>query len=359
MQLTNFFDHLKIFSFLGNSGYDYVMALVIFVGLIVILKIIKIMIVGRLRQLAKKTKTDFDDTLIEIFGRVKPPFYFFVALYFSVKTLDLPQVLAEGIKVFFIVVIVYEVIRGLEKFSDYFVGKYLSKMESEEDADQSQSMVKSANMIVKIILWVLGIILILANLGINVTSIVASLGIGGLAVALALQNILSDIFSSFSIYIDKPFRVGDFIVLGEHSGNVERIGLKTTRIRTLQGEELVVSNKELTTARVQNFKKMEKRRVAFSLGIVYDTPSAKLEKIPSIIQEIIANTKDAEFDRCHFKEYSDSSLDFEIVFYVDSGEYDEYMGIRQQINLEIYKKFAKEKIEFAYPTQTVFLNKNK
>jgi len=357
MEIIPFLDHLKTLSFFNNTGYDYAIALAIFVGLIIILKIIKMIVVGRLRQLAKKTKTDFDDTLIEIFGKVKPPFYFFVALYFGIRVLDLPTVLAEGVKIFFIVVIVYEIIRGLEKLSDYFFSKYLAKMDGDEDPAHSQAMVKAANMIIKIVLWLLGIVLILGNLGVNVTSIIASLGIGGLAVALALQNILSDIFSSFSIYIDKPFRVGDYITVGDDSGTVEKIGLKTTRIRTLQGEELVISNKELTTARVQNFKKMEKRRVAFTLGIVYGIPAVKLEAIPTMIKEIVDNVKKAEFDRCHFKEYSDSSLDFEVIFYVDSAEYVDYMDIRQQVNMAIYQKFAKAKIEFAYPTQTIFVEK--
>lgn len=350
-------EQLKEYSIFGNTAYDYLIALAVFIGLIIVLKIIKMLIIGKLRKLAKKTKTDFDDILIEIFSKVKPPFYFFVALYFGIRVLDLPQVAAEAVKVVFIVVLVYEVISGLGKLSDYFVGKYLAKTEGSDDQVTSQSMVKSANMIIKIVLWLLGIVLILANLGINVTSIIASLGIGGLAVALALQNILSDIFSSFSLYIDKPFKVGDYIAIGTDSGTVEKIGLKTTRIRTLQGEELVVSNKELTSTRVQNFKKMEKRRIAFTIGVIYGLKPGQLEKIPAIIKEVIDTAENAEFDRCHFKEYNDSSLDFETVFYVNSAEYVEYMDIRQGINLEIYKKFAAEKIDFAYPTQTVFIEK--
>lgn len=352
-----YLEQLKLTEFFGNTGYDYVVAFVIFVVLIIVLKIIKIIIVGRLRQLAKKTKTDFDDTLIEIFGKVKPPFYFFVALFFAIKSLELPSLAGTGFKVIFYIVIVWEIINGLGKLVDYFADKYLSQMEGEGKQGQNKAMVRAVNMIVKAILWALGLTLILANLGVNVTSIIASLGIGGLAVALALQNVLRDIFSSFSIYIDKPFMVGDFIVIGDDKGTVEKIGMKTTRIRTTQGEELVISNTELTEARVRNFKKMEKRRVAFELGVTYETKQDKLKAIPDIIKEIVGAVKGAEYDRCHFKSYGDSSLNFEIVYYVNSAEYADYMNVNQVVNLKIFERFAKEKIDFAYPTRTVFLQK--
>lgn len=352
-----YLEQLKSIQFFGNTGYDYIVAFVIFAALIIILKIIKMIVVGRLRQLAKKTKTDFDDTLIEIFGKVKPPFYFFVALFFSIKSLMLPNLVSTGFKILFYIVIVWEIINGLGKLVDYFAGKYLSQMEGGDKQGQSKAMVRAVNMIVKAILWAFGLTLILANLGVDVTSIIASLGIGGLAVALALQNVLRDIFSSFSIYIDKPFMIGDYIVVGEDSGTVEKIGMRSTRIRTLQGEEMVISNTELTDARVKNFKKMEKRRVAFELGVVYETKQDKLKAIPDIIKEIVMVVKGAEFDRCHFKSYGESSLNFEIVYYVRSAEYSDYMDINQAINLQIFERFAKEKIEFAYPTHTVFLQK--
>jgi small-conductance mechanosensitive channel len=199
--------------------------------------------------------------------------------------------------------------------------------------------------------------LVLSNLDINISSLVASLGIGGIAVALALQNVLGDMFSSFSIYADKPFRVGDFIVIGKDQGTVEKIGMKTTRIRTLQGEELVVSNKELTSTRVQNFKKMKRRRVLFQLGVVYGTKPEQLESISKIIKEIVDKIDGVDYDRCHFSTYGDFSLNFEVVFYVNSSDYADYMNKKEKANLAIYKRFAEEKIEFAYPTQTIFVNK--
>jgi small-conductance mechanosensitive channel len=200
-------------------------------------------------------------------------------------------------------------------------------------------------------------IFIMSNLGFDVTSLVAGLGIGGIAVALALQSVLSDVFSSFSIYFDKPFQAGDFIIVGQHMGIVKHIGIKSTRIQTLQGEELIISNKELTSARVQNFKKMEKRRITFTFGVTYQTPVKKLKKIPEMVKEIVAKIELADLDRVHFRKYGDFSLNFEVVYYVKIPDYGKYMDTQQEINLALKERFEKEGIEFAYPTQTIFLNK--
>lgn len=356
--IMQFIEQIKNYYFYHNTGYDYFLAVVVFIGLIILLKIFQAFILSRLKNLAKKTKTDFDDILIEIFRKVRPPFYFFVSLYFGIKMLTLPELLVTTINILFIIAIVYEVIRAMERLVDYFLDKYLERIEkTEESRETSISMIKSLKLIIRIGLWVLGIIMILGNLGVNITSLIASLGIGGIAIALALQNVLSDIFSSFSIYLDKPFVVGDFIQVGTDRGHVEKIGLKTTRIRTPLGEELIISNQELTTVRVQNFRRMEKRRVSVNLGVVYATSSEKLENIPKIIKQIIDKTDQAEYDRCNFASFGDSSLNFELVYYVNSRDYKEYMNTNEKVNLEIYKRFEKEGIEFAYPTQTIILEK--
>lgn len=352
-------NYLSQFSLAGNSGLDYAMALAWFVGLLILLKLFLVIIVARLKKLAQKTKTDFDDVLIDIFVHLKPPFYLLVALFFSVKTLIMPDIVNKVIDVLFIAIVIYEVIRAIEKIGNYLIKFYFAKQaEKDKEVDRhSQAMASIFMTIVKVVLWVVGVTVALANMGVNVTSVVASLGIGGIAIALALQNILSDLFSSFSLYLDKPFGVGDFIVVGDSKGTVEKIGMKTTRIRSIGGEQLIVSNNELTSARVQNFGRMEKRRVVFSLGVVYGTPAEKLENIPKMIGDVINSFDGVEMDRCHWQGYGDFSLNYEIVFYVGSSDYAKYMDIRQKINLDIYKLFNEEKIEFAFPTQTVFVNK--
>lgn len=352
-------DQLKNYQWLGNTAYDYLLAAVIFVGLLIVLKLFQVLILSRLKKLAEKTKTEFDDILIEIFRKIKPPFYFLVALYFSIKALALPDVVNTVVNVAFIVVLVYEVIRALERLLDYFMGKYTGKIEEEgeESRETSISMLRTLKLIIRIVLWVVGLIMVLSNLGVDITSLVASLGIGGIAVALAVQNILSDVFSSFSIYLDKPFVVGDFIQIGGDMGTVEKIGIKTTRLRTPQGEELVISNKELTSARVQNFRRMERRRNAFNIGVIYGTDAEKLKKIPELCQGVVSAVEMAEFDRCNFVSFGDSSLNFELVYYVNSIDYAEFLNVAEKVNLGLYQKFEQEGIEFAYPTQTIHLEK--
>lgn len=353
--MNQIIETLKSYQLWSNSAYEYVLALLIFISTIVVLKIFQSIVLAKLKKMAEKTKTEFDDVLIKIFREIKPPFYFFIALYFGIKVLEFPDIVSKVINILFLIIIVYEIIRAFEKIVDFGVKKYVEKADGKQV--MSPSMVKALKIILKIILWAIGLILVLGNLGIDVTSLIAGLGIGGIAIAFALQNILEDIFSSFSIYVDKPFRVGDYIVVGKDSGTVEKIGLKTSRLRTLSGEELVVSNKELTNARVQNFRKMESRRDSFTLGIVYDTPSEKLEKVPQIIEEIVSGFDNLEFVRCKFTEFGDSSLNFDVVYLVNSKDFDLFAEMKQKINFEIYKRFKRENIEFAYPTQTIFVNK--
>jgi len=180
------------------------------------------------------------------------------------------------------------------------------------------------------------------------------LGIGGVAVAFALQNVLGDIFASISIYFDKPFKVGDFIIIGEDMGVVKKIGLKSTILESLWGQDIVVSNRELTTVRINNYRTMKKRRVVFTFGVLYETPTKKMEKIPKMVEDIFAKIKLLDLDRVHFKTFAASSLDYEVAFYVDTGEYKKYMDLRQEVNLALKQKFEEEGIEFAYPTQTLY-----
>jgi small-conductance mechanosensitive channel len=224
------------------------------------------------------------------------------------------------------------------------------------DADSDPSRRTGAT-VVKLmgllVVWVLVVLSILANVGVDVTALVAGLGVGGIAIALALQNVLGDLFASVSILLDKPFVVGDFIVVGDVSGTVEAIGLKTTRVRSIGGEQVVIANNDLLQSRVRNFKRMHERRIVFKLGVTYDTPPAKIERIPVMLREILSGLEGVRFDRAHFSGFGDSSLDFEVVYFVDVPEYDAYMDRQQAINLAILRQFTQEKIEFAFPTRTI------
>jgi len=335
---------------------DYIAAIILFTGLVVLFKIIQVVVLSRLHALSKKTATDIDDVFIEAISGIRAWVYTLIALFIALQLFTLPATVAllfSGIVYFSIV---WQGIEIVLKFVEYGAQRLLEK---DEDGDGeidlgSTTASHMVTLIARIALWAFGIIFVLSNMGIEVTSLIAGLGIGGLAVAFALQGVLSDLFASFSIYLDKPFRIGDYIVLGGDSGIVERIGIKTTRIRTLQGEELVVSNTELTTARVQNFKKMKERRTAMQFGITYETSHDKVKQINGIVERIFGAIDGARLDRVHFTTFADSALLFDVVFYVDSPDYADFLDRQQQFNFELMDKFAELGIEFAYPTQTIY-----
>ena len=177
-----------------------------------------------------------------------------------------------------------------------------------------------------------------------------------IAVALAAQNILGDLFASLSIVLDKPFAVGDFLIIDNYMGSVEKVGLKTTRVRSLSGEQLIFSNNDLLGSRIRNFKRMYQRRVVFSFGVVYETPANQLEAIPSMVREIVQGQPQTRFDRAHFQKFGDYALIFEVVYHVDSPDYNLYMDIQQAINLAIYRGLDERGLALAYPTQRLYLH---
>lgn len=207
----------------------------------------------------------------------------------------------------------------------------------------------------RVAVWALVLLLTLDNLGVDITALVAGLGIGGIAVALALQNVLGDLLASLSIALDQPFVIGDFLVVGEHMGSVENIGIKSTRLRSLTGELIVMSNADLLSSRLRNYGRMYERRVAFTLGVTYETPRAKLREIPPLLRQIIAAQEGVRFDRAHFAGYGPYSLDFEVVYHVLSPDYGRHMDLQQAINFRIHEAFEAMAVAFAYPTQTLRL----
>ncbi|MFQ5406164.1 MAG: mechanosensitive ion channel family protein [Candidatus Micrarchaeia archaeon] len=339
-------------TFAGNTGTEYATALAIFVTLTVVMHLFKFTIIETLKKLAEKTHTDFDDVLIAVVDSIRWGFYLFFALYFSIKWLTVPQWLTDSLNVALLVVLAYYAVKATQEIITFYEKRTIKKR-LKKDKNDDTTKVTTIAMFARWSLWFVAALLLMSNLGYDITALIAGLGIGGLAVALAAQNVLSDIFASFSIYFDKPFRVGDFIILGNDKGIVKKIGIKTTRLTTLQGEELIVSNQELTGTRIHNYKKMKKRRIVFTLGVTYDTPVKKLEKIPLLIKKAVGNMKLATPDRIHFKSFGDFSLNFEVVYFLDSPDYAVYMDTQQKINLEIKRAFEKEKIEMAFPTQTV------
>jgi len=350
--LNQFFD----ISILGNTGQDYLKFLGVFVVLLIVLKIFKIYILSYLKKLSKKTKNEFDDAVIEFMHQINWKFFVLISFYIASKALVLTDTVNKVLNYIILIVLVYYGVKFLHTLIDYFSTMEVDKRLT-EDREEDTSMVLVLGKIAKFTVWIVALLLILSNLGFNITSLVAGLGIGGIAIAFALQSILQDLFSSFTIYFDKPFRNGDFIIIGSDKGVVKHIGIKSTRIQTLQGQELVISNRELTNTRVNNYKKMEKRRISFSFGVEYSTATSKLKLINTIVENIFKKVKLADLDRVHFKSFGDFSLNYEVVYYLNSKDYTKYMDTQQEINLAIKQEFEKGKIAMAFPTQTIHIEK--
>ncbi len=348
------FNEFLTTTYFSNTGLEYAHALGVAIALIIFLAIFKQIVLTRLHAFSRLTKNHLDDLLIDIVKNIHWPFYVFLALYVASRSLVLPEIVLNVIEIIVLMSIVFYVVKGVISFQNYIVARIIAR---ENDTKHNEGIIYAMSGALKGVWWAIGILTVLSNLGFNITTLIAGLGIGGLAIAFAFQKLLEDVFSSVSIYFDKPFEIGDFIIVGEHLGVVKRVGIKSTRIQALQGEEIVISNRELTSTRIQNYKRMEKRRIAFTFGVVYGTSNKKLEKIPEIIKDIMSKIDVATLDRAHFKAFGSFSLDFEVVYYLASSSYNVYMDTQQKINLELKAALEKEKIEFARSTQIVLFQK--
>lgn len=343
------------YSIFGNTVIGYLSSLGFFIGGIAAVYVFKKYVLRRLKKWANSTSTSIDDLLVRGCEKFLMPAFYFAAFYISMHTLILSPDFEQGLRIAAVILITVLVARTLIFAVNYGLRSYLK---NSADSSGGEKQLKGIGGLASFAIWILALVFLLDNLGVKISAVVAGLGIGGIAVALAAQAVLGDLFSYFVIFFDKPFEVGDFILVGDKLGVVEHIGIKTTRIRALGGEQLVFSNTDLTNSRVHNFKKMEKRRVVFKLGVIYQTPAEKLKRIPQIVKDVIDSQEDATFDRGHFASYGDFSLDFEFVYYVTGADYNKYMDIQQAINLAIYETFEKEGLEFAYPSQTLFVKKD-
>ncbi len=332
---------------------DALIAIGVAAGIFALLVFAQRVLLNRWGKFAEGTANSLDDDLVAVLRRTQWWFPLAVGLYLGTLHLDLP---AQGDRfVRSLTVLAMLLQAGL--WSSTFLACRLERYQQKRlETDPGSAMTLSAaGFLGRIALWSFILLLALDNLGINVTALIAGLGVGGIAVALAVQNILGDLFASLSILLDKPFAVGDFLNIDDLRGKVEHVGLKTTRLRSLSGEQLVFSNSDLLQSRIHNYGRMYERRVVFEIGVTYQTPRTKLEIIPTIMREAIEASEGTRFDRSHFKAYGNFSLNFETVYFVLSPDYNHYMDIQQAVNLRIHQRFEEEGIEFAYPTQTLFL----
>ncbi len=342
---------LTIF-FSDTSINPWAIAIFLLIGLFVLIYFFKSIAVKKAKLWALTTSNSWDNYVIVTFEKSVVPMLYIGSFYAVLGTLPLSEKIANISNIVFLATGTYFTLRILSSTFRKFV---LSFIQTQENSEAKQKQASGLVLIVNIVMWILGIIFMIDNLGYDVTSLIAGLGIGGIAIALAAQTILGDLFSYFVIFFDRPFEIGDFIVIEDKSGNVEHIGIKTTRIRTLSGEQLICSNTDLTNARMHNYKRLQKRRILFNLGVTYQTSSELLSEIPLILRQIIESEPNVSFDRAHFSGYGDFSLNFEVVYHVLDPDYNFYMDKQQAIYLDIFKAFEKRSIDFAYPTQTLLM----
>lgn len=338
--------------FFGNRVTEYLTSLALLAVGLVLLWVVKAVILRRLRAHAESTATTVDDFLVKLFEVSIFPVLCFGVFYLSIQNLALPAGLARAADVLGVILMTFIGIRLAIALTYYSFESWWGRRQEDETKVKSK---RRLLFVVKVAVWAAGLTFLLDNLGFEISAVIAGMGIGGIAVALAAQAVLGDLFSYFSILLDKPFELGDFIILDDFKGTIEHIGIKTTRIRSLGGEQLVLSNTDLTSSRVRNYKRMTARRVTFSFGVLYQSTSKQLREIPGVVADIIGGLEEARLDRAHFAGFGESSLDFEVVYYVDSGEYATYMDIQQEINLKLFEEFEARGIGFAYPTRTVFI----
>ena len=341
-------------SIFGNTISSYLLSLGVFIGGMVVVYLFRKYVLGQLKKWAEATNTSIDDVLVNTIEKSLIPIFYFGTFYISLRTLELSPDFERGLGIAAIVLMTFLVVRAVTAAANFGLQSYMKRS---ANSSGGEKQLKGIRGLLNFVIWAMALVFLLDNLGVKISAVVAGLGIGGIAVALAAQAVLGDLFSYFVIFFDKPFEVGDFIIVDDKMGVIEYIGIKTTRIRALNGEQMVFSNTDLTNSRVHNFKKMEKRRVVFKLGVIYQTSFEKLKNIPQLVKNIIEAQRDATFDRGHFASYGDFSLDFEFVYYVIGADYNKYMDIQQSINLAIFEAFENKKIEFAYPSQTLFVNK--
>ena len=339
--------------FLGNSVRAWLRALALLLVITFVLRFAVRLFNRRLKKVSERTTNQIDDIVAAVFADTKSWALAYAGLWFGVKSMVMPVQVHTTLRWLTVVVVVLQV--GI--WGNVAIAQFIKfRVRTSIDHDPAAATTMAAlGFLGRILLWSVLLLMALANLGIEIGPVITGLGVGGVAVALAVQNILGDLFASLSIVLDKPFVMGDFIVVDTFFGNIEHIGLKTTRLRSLSGEQLVFSNSDLLKSRIRNYKRMQERRILFSLGVVYQTPRDTVARIAAMLREVIESNEQTRFDRAHFKAFGPSSLDFEVVYYVLSAEYAVYMDIQQKINLEIMKRFEAEGIEFAYPTQTLYV----
>lgn len=345
---------LQDYTFQGVALIDWAISVGIGVAIAVILRIATRLTAKHFKKIADKTHNQIDDLIALLLNETK--FFAFIAIGIGVAIFikEFPEHVDQiALRCVFLIFLFQVGVWGSAAIS-WWVDLYQKQKMSVDPG--SVTTIRGIALLGYIILWSVLVLLTLDNFGVDVTALVTGLGIGGIAVALAVQNILGDLFASLSIMLDKPFVIGDFLVIDDYKGTVEDIGLKTTRLRSLSGEQIIISNGDLLKSRIRNYKRMNQRRIAFSIGVEYETDKNLLDKIPEMLEQAVRQQEKVRFDRAHFESFGDSALMYEVVYFVLESDYALYMDIQQAINLDIVQQFEEKDIGIAYPTQRIILD---
>ena len=336
-----------------NTLRAWLVALATFAAVFLFLRVGRRMLVGRLERLAARTRTQFDDALVDLLKATRQWAMLVAALVVAV---DVALTLRRQPENALHLVAVFTLLLQAASWGNALIGFFVKRQISKSAADgSSTTTIAALGYAGRFVLGIVLLLLALSNLGIDITALVAGLGITGIAIALAVQNILGDLFGALSIVLDKPFVIGDSITVDQLSGTVEHIGLKTTRLRATGGEQLIISNADLLRSRVRNMKRMYERRVELSFGIAYDTPPDLVARIPEIAREVVSAQPRTRFERSHFKRFGESSLDFETIYWLTVPDYTVFMDTQQAVNLELMRRFAALGVGFAFPSRTVYV----
>jgi small-conductance mechanosensitive channel len=338
-----------------NSFAEWLLAAALAAGAFIVLVTLRRIVRKYHEKLVATSRWEIAEVPAEVLSRTTALFFFVLSVFLGLKTLSMGAGAARTLTSVLTITVFWQA--GV--WISAAAGGWLERRRRHSSA-ADRAVVGSLGVIgfiTRVVIWAIVGLLTLDNLGIDVTALVAGLGIGGIAVALAVQNILGDLFASLSITFDKPFLVGDFLIIDDFLGAVEYIGIKSTRLRSLGGEQIIISNANLLNSRVRNYGRMLERRVVFATNIARETGVEDLEKIPGIIKAAIAEQADTRFDRSHFAKHSPGSFDFETVYYVLSPDYNRYMDIQQAINLRLHRELERLGVDFAYPTQKLYLSR--
>lgn len=339
------------YMFFNNSLLQWAVALLVAIVTFGGLYVLRRVILAQLRRLGRRTDTNLDDVIAEAVSATRNWFLVLVAIWAGTLVLVLPELMRFRFARLITLITLFQIGLWIAAAIRGYIARLTEKRL--ENDPSSVTTVRALGYLGIVVVWVAVVLVALDNVGIQVTAMVAGLGIGGVAIALAVQNILGDLFASLSIVLDKPFVYGDFVIVDDMLGTVEKIGIKTTRIRSLSGEQIVFSNSDLLNSRVRNYKRMFERRVVFTVGVVHQTPREQVAAIPTMIKEAVESHRDLRFDRAHFFRFGESAYDYEVVYYVLDPSYNVYMDRQQAINLHIVDYFAEHGIRVAYPTRTL------